>query len=37
MCMNADPKYQSTEAAPCVFSSPKSDWDLLGMIEGGDH
>lgn len=21
----------------CVFSSQKSDWDLLGMIDGGDH
>jgi hypothetical protein len=37
MYKNTDPQYQSTEVAPCVFSSPKSDWDLLRMIVGGDH
>lgn len=30
-------KNHSAGVLGCVLSSPKSDWEWLGMIDGGDH
>lgn len=34
---NTKPKNHSAGVLDCVLSSPKSDWEWLGIIVGGDH